>query len=82
VTLKYDARDSQDSFACLLAPWKVGGSVGRTVYAILAHTGAPPAAHARDEESTLIGIMDTAQLAEAVVVTHNEWLKKHRRKSG
>lgn len=78
MTNRYDARDGQDSLRCLLAPWRTGGSVGRTVYAILAHTGVHE--HARDEDSTLIGLMDTAQLAEAVVVTHNEWIKKHRRK--
>jgi hypothetical protein len=77
----HDARDAQDSLRCLLAPWRAGGSVGRTLYAIVSQSG-PPMAHARDEETVLIGMMDTAQLAEAVVITHNDWLKKNRRRNG
>jgi len=62
----------------LLHPWRSGGSVGRTVYAVLGKGGAE---HARDDEfDVVIGIMDTAQLAEAACVAHNDWLKKYKRK--
>lgn len=76
--MEHDARTSVDSLACLLSPWRAGGSIGRTVYAVF---GIKAEAHARDEDSVVIGMMDTAQLAEAVVVSHNEWLAKHRRRN-
>lgn len=77
---QHDARDAQGSLRALLHPWRTGGSVGRTIYAV---HGVGGQEHARDDEfDVLIGMMDTAQLAEAVVVSHNEWLKKHKRKAG
>lgn len=77
---RHDARDDQDSLRCVLHPWRTGGSVGRTIYAVLGEGGKE---HARDDEhDQLIGTMDTAQLAEAAVVAHNEWLARHRRKAG
>lgn len=47
-------------------PWRVGRSVGRTVYAV---TG--PAASKAD---VLIGVMDTPFLAEEAVDCHNRRL--------
>ena len=59
----------------LLHPWRTGGSVGRTIYAVLGKGGAE---HARDDEfDVMIGVMDTEQLAQGAVVAHNEWLKRH-----
>jgi hypothetical protein len=71
--MEHDARDGHASLACLLAPWRTGGSIGRTIYAVFGDIHE----HARDDDATVIGIMDTAQLAEAAVVAHNEWRKKH-----
>jgi hypothetical protein len=77
---QHDARDGQESLRCLLHPWRTGGSVGRTIYVVL---GAGGQEHARDDEhDVVIGLMDTAQLAEGAVVAHNDWLKKHKRKAG
>lgn len=45
-------------------PWRTGRSVGRTIYA------CPPGSTYRDGE-TLIGLMDTPELARAAVVAHN-----------
>jgi hypothetical protein len=78
MTTAYDARDGQDSLRCLLAPWRTGGSVGRTIYAVFGDGGHE---HARDDEATVIGMMDTAQLAEAAVVAHNEWRRKHYKRN-
>jgi hypothetical protein len=71
---KHDARDAQESLQCLLAPWRTGGSIGRTIYAVLGTGGHE---HARDDEAVVIGIMDTEQLASGVVAAHNEWIKKY-----
>lgn len=45
-------------------PWRVGKSVGRTIYA------CPPGSSYRDGEE-LIGMMDTPLLAEEAVASHN-----------
>lgn len=71
---EHDARDAQDSLRCLLAPWRTGGSIGRTIYAVV---GAGGHEHAREDDAVVVGIMDTAQLAEAAVQGHNDWLRKH-----
>jgi hypothetical protein len=66
---KHDARDGQDSLRCLLAPWRTGGSIGRTIYAVIGEGGHE---HARDDETVVIGMMDTAQLANEAVFRHND----------
>lgn len=50
-------------------PWRVGRTVGRTIYAMV---GAAPS-----EDDVLIGMMDTAELAGEACVAHN-----HRRTRG
>ena len=79
--MEHDARDAQDSLTALLVPWRTGGTVGRTVYAVF-DAQIPRPEHARDEDAAVIGMMDTAQLAEAAVVSHNEWLTRNRRSRG
>lgn len=73
---EHDARDGQDSLRCLLVPWRVGGSVGRTIYAVLDGGGHE---HARDDDAVMVGVMDTEQLARGAALAHNEWLARHRR---
>lgn len=72
---EHDARDAGDSMRCLLAPWRVGGTVGRTLYAVFGEQHE----HARDDDAVMIGILDTEQLARAAALAHNEWLKRHGR---
>lgn len=48
--------------------WRRGGSVGRTIYAYL---GEDHSGHARDDESWMIGTMDSAYLAALVCEAHN-----------
>jgi hypothetical protein len=55
--------------------WRVGGSVGRTIYAV---TGAGGHEHARDDEAVLIGMMDTPELAAEACEAHNWRLGIHR----
>ena len=50
-------------------PWRVGRTVGRTIYAMV---GQAPS-----EDDVLIGMMDTAELAGEACVAHN-----HRRTRG
>ena len=69
----HDARASQDSLRCLLSPWRTGGSVGRTIYAVVS---GDMHELAREDDALLIGTMDTAKLAQAAVVGHNEWLRR------
>jgi hypothetical protein len=71
-----DARDAQESLRCLLVPWRVGGSIGRSIYAVFASGGT---GYARDDDAVIIGVMDTEQLAQGAVVAHNEWLKRHHK---
>lgn len=71
---EHDARDAGDSLRCLLAQWRVGGSAGRTIYAVFGTQHE----HARDDDAILIGVMDTEQLARAAALGHNEWLAKNR----
>lgn len=47
-------------------PWRVGRKVRRTVYA---QVGPEP-----DDHDKLIGMFDTASLAQAAVDAHNAWL--------
>jgi hypothetical protein len=46
--------------------WRAGTKVGRTLYAMVG----------KDDclKDVLIGVMDTPQLAQAVVTTHNAWV--------
>lgn len=60
----HDARDAQDSLRCLLAEWRVGRRVSRNVYSM---TGDEPS-----DDDTLIGQMDTGQLARECVFRHND----------
>lgn len=48
--------------AFVAAEWRVGRKVGRTIYA---YEGVPT------DHDTLIGVMDTRELAESVVRDHN-----------
>jgi hypothetical protein len=48
-----------------LVVWRVGRSVGRTIYAL---TG--------EGEGLLIGVMDTPELAACAVEAHNQWLNQ------
>lgn len=51
--------------------WRVGRKVGRTIYAIL--NGTEPS-----DDDFLIGMMDTQELAENAVSSHNailDWTK-------
>lgn len=48
----------------LVRHWRVGGQVLRTIYV------ARPEKH----PSQLIGMMDTAELAEHIVQVHNAWV--------
>jgi len=73
---EHDARDAGDSLRCLLAPWRVGGSVGRTLYAVLR---GDIHEQARDDDAVMIGTLDTEQLARAAALAHNDWLKRHGR---
>lgn len=47
----------------VLKPWRVGRKVGRTIYQ---QTGTDPA-----DGDTLIGVMDSRELASAAVEAHN-----------
>lgn len=49
-----------------VVPWRIGRSVGRTIYARLA--GSNP------DGDVLIGLMDSPEIAVNVVVSHNERL--------
>lgn len=49
-------------------PWRVGQSVGRTLYA------CPPGSSYRDGE-VLIGLMDSPELAQEAVTAHNQRLE-------
>lgn len=70
----HDARGAQDSLRCLLAQWRVGGSAGRTLYAVFGKQHE----HARDDDAVMIALFDTEQLARAAALAHNEWLAKPR----
>jgi hypothetical protein len=61
---------------CLLAQWRVGGSLGRSLFAVVGPERGHE--HARDDDAVLIGVLDTEQLARAAAVAHNEWLAKKR----
>jgi len=54
---QHDARSDVD--ALVRAPWRVGRSVGRTVYAVL------------EAGDVLVGLFDSRELAEAAVAAHN-----------
>jgi hypothetical protein len=56
----HDARDPQDTLACLLVPWRVGGKVARNVYAVL------------KDGDQLIGQFDSGMLAREAVYRHND----------
>jgi hypothetical protein len=53
----------------MMWPWRIGGTVGRTVYATAPDT--EPAEHARDEGGILIGMFDTPELAAEACWAHN-----------
>lgn len=48
-------------------PWRVGRSVGRTIYADTCEDA---------NEHILIGMMDTPELAAQACDSHNEWLER------
>jgi hypothetical protein len=64
---RYDARPPNDSIQLAVVRWRTGGSAGRTVYAVF----GPEHAQARDDDSYLIGMFDTAELAQSAVDGHN-----------
>lgn len=47
--------------------WRVGMKVGRTIYAVVGDGDCL--------KDVLIGVMDTRELAQAVVSTHNSFVK-------
>jgi hypothetical protein len=47
----------------MMMPWRVGGTLGRTVFAVVAGV-------AHDDEP-LLGLMETPELADLVVTLHN-----------
>lgn len=59
---------SEDEPRQAMWPWRMGQSVGRTLYA------CPPDSSYRDGE-VLIGMVDSPELAEHVVEIHNQWLE-------
>ncbi len=63
----HDARSDQDSLAALLVPWRTGGSIGRTIYAVFS-----------PGDEVVIGMMDTGQLAREAAYRHNDALA-HRK---
>jgi hypothetical protein len=65
---RHDARHPDISHALAGVRWTTGGSVGRSVYAVLDDVTTE---HARDRDSYLIGMFDTAELADAAVTAHN-----------
>jgi hypothetical protein len=69
---QHDARDPDISHGLATTRWTVGGSVGRSVYAVFDDITTD---HARDRDSYLIGMFDTAELAAAAVDAHNEALR-------
>jgi hypothetical protein len=69
---RHDARQPDISHALAAARWACGGSVGRTIYAVL---DSIETEHARDRDSYLIGCFDTAELARAAVDAHNAVLR-------
>jgi hypothetical protein len=54
-------------------PWRVGRSIGRTIYAIVDED-------ADRKKDIVVGMMDTRELAEEAVVAHNERLSYLRLK--
>lgn len=58
----HDARGQSASMRLADRPWRVGGSVGRTIYAVEGPN---------DPADTLIGMMDSEELARLVVDDHN-----------
>jgi hypothetical protein len=52
--------------------WRVGRKVGRTIYAIVGEEAS--------DDDTLIGVMDTPELAREAVEAHN-FLQVRRRKA-
>jgi hypothetical protein len=64
----YDCRSEETSRWLATLPWRIGGSVGRTIYA---RAAGGPTEHARDQETYLIGLMDSALLAQAACDAHN-----------
>lgn len=50
----------------ILAPWRIGRKVGRTIYAVMGEG---------DDQDPLIGVMDTPALAQQAVDGHNAALK-------
>jgi hypothetical protein len=59
----HDARPQVVGHSLALAPWRVGRSVGRTVYAQLGHDPG--------DADVLIGVFDNAALALEAVAAHN-----------
>ncbi len=55
--------DDQNSIDLTKCIWRVGRKVGRTIYA---QAGNEPGA-----DDTLIGVLDTKELAKAAVIAHN-----------
>lgn len=72
VQSRHDARSPDISHALAGTRWQAGGSVGRSVYAVFDDVTTE---HARDRDSYLIGMFDTAELAAAAIDAHNAALK-------
>jgi hypothetical protein len=59
----HDARGVEESVELLLRPWRTGRRVGRNIYA---QVGDDPS-----DDDVIIGQMDTAELAQGAVDSHN-----------
>lgn len=63
-----------DELDCAKARWRIGRSVGRTIYAMHGPVSS--------DDDTLIGLMDTPALAKAAVEGHNLLIAYERERNG
>ncbi|MCA1572471.1 MAG: hypothetical protein LC798_19660 [Chloroflexi bacterium] len=64
----HDARTPEDTLRFILAEWRVGRKVGRTIYALVPD----------EPDGVLIGQFDSAQLARDAVHHHNLAIRGRR----
>lgn len=57
------------SQAAIEMPWRTGRHLGRTIYAQVDVDGGP------GRLDVVLGMVDSVQLAEHIVVLHNAWLE-------
>lgn len=61
----HDARPADQAHKFIALPWRVGGSVGRTIYVKEGRS---------DPADSLIGLVDSSELADHIVALHNAHL--------